>query len=87
MGETFIPLLRKISGSSSEGVRFSASFSRAVHDTKVETGEVFGPTGLAAVQELREHEVFEVLVVREDLDDVRGTFEFGAPFLEASNNG
>jgi hypothetical protein len=36
---------------------------------------------------LGRHEVFQVLVVRDYLDRVRGSFEFRSPFLECLNYG
>jgi hypothetical protein len=53
-----ISLLRKISRSSSEGIRFSSRFSWSVDDLEIELGQELGPTGLATVEELGRGEVF-----------------------------
>jgi len=63
-GQSFIPLLRKISGSSSQGIRFGSRFPRLVDDFEVELGEKLHPSRLPAVEQFGRHEIFQVLVIR-----------------------
>jgi len=63
-GQSFIPLLRKISGSSSQGVRFGSRFPRSVDDFEVELGGKLCPSRLPAVEQIGHREIFQVLVIR-----------------------
>ena len=63
-GQSFIPLLRKISGSSSQGVQFGSRFPRSVDDFEVELGEKLRPSRLPVVEQFGRHEIFQVLVIR-----------------------
>ena len=51
-------------------------------DDEVELDEIFRPLHLAAVQEFCRGEVFEVLVIGDDIDGSCGTFEVVMPDLE-----
>jgi len=65
-GQSFIPLLRKITGSSSQGVRFVSRFPRLVDDFEVELGEKLRPSRLLAVEQFGRRKIFQVLVIRLD---------------------
>jgi len=62
-GPSFIPLLRKISRSSSQGVRFGSRFPWSVDDFEVELGEKLHPSHLTAVEQFGRCEIFQVLVI------------------------
>ena len=51
-------------------------------DDEVELGKIFRPLRLAAVQEFCCGEVFEVLVISDDIDGSHGTFEVVMPDSE-----
>jgi len=63
-GQSFIPLLRKISGCSSQEVQFGSSFPWSVDDFEVELGEKLCPSRLLAVEQLGRPEIFQVLIIR-----------------------
>ena len=48
----FIPLLRQISGSSSECIRLSTCFAWPIHNLEVKPGQKLGPMCLTMIQEL-----------------------------------
>jgi hypothetical protein len=58
-----VPLIRTISGSSSQSVGLSTLLAWSVRDPKVETTEELGPPGLTTVKQLRSHKVLQVLMV------------------------
>jgi len=62
-GQSFIPLLRKISRSSSQGVRFGSRFPQSLDDFEVELGEKLRPSRLLAVEQFGRREIFQVLVI------------------------
>jgi len=61
-GQSLIPLLRKISGSSSQGVRFGSRFPRSVDDFEIELGEKLRPSHLPAVEQFGRREIFQVVI-------------------------
>ena len=64
IGQSLIPIRRKISGSSSQGVRFGSRFPRSVDNFEVELGEKLCPSRLPAVEQFGRREIFQVLVIR-----------------------
>jgi hypothetical protein len=84
--EAFIRFLRKITGSSRQGIWLSAGLARSIGYDTVESEEEFGPAGLSSIKALGGHEVFQVTVIRENLVGVWGRLELGAPFFETSYN-
>ena len=81
-GVVTIPLFWVDVPTSSERVGLGAQFSGAEADNEVELREILGPAGLSAVELLLFREILEVLVIREDLDGVRGAEEEVSPFLK-----
>jgi len=63
-GQSFIPLHRKISGSSSQGVQFGSRFLWSVDDFEVELEEKLRPSRLPVVEQFGRCEIFQVLVIR-----------------------
>ncbi len=86
MEKAFIPFLRKITGSSSQSVWFSTSFTRSIGYNKVEPGKEFRPTDLYSIKALGRHKVFHVAVIGENLNRGQSRLEFGTPFFETSYN-
>src|SRR3981189_3057946 len=68
-----------------EGVGLAHAGCRLVLQRKIEAGEIERPSSLPAIELLRDVEVFEVLVVCEDLNWMAGPFKVVAPFFETSN--
>src|SRR3981189_544916 len=73
--------------STREGVGLAHAGPRLVLQCEVEAGEIERPSSLPAIELLRDSEVFEVLVVCEDLNWMAGPFKVVAPFFETSNYG
>lgn len=67
-GVATIPPFRIDVGSAGEGVRFSTKTSRAISDIEGEPGKEFRPTGLTSCQKFRSREVFQILVIGNDLN-------------------
>jgi hypothetical protein len=67
---------------SSERVGFRSKFSGSESDHHVELREVFGPSNLAMGQELRRHEIFQALVVGNNVDRRSRTFKVMSPYVE-----
>ena len=72
-------------GSTREGVRLAHAGPRLVLQREVEAGEIERPSGLLAIELLRDSKVFKVLVVCEDLNWMASSFKIVAPFLETSD--
>lgn len=70
MEESFIPLVRQICRSSSQGDRLGSLFSCLVDYFELEAVPERGPAGLAAVPELGERKVREIVVVQEFFDEM-----------------
>jgi len=62
--QSFIPLLRKISGSSSQGVWFGSHFLQSVDNFEVELGEKLRPSHLLADEQFGRREIFQVVTIR-----------------------
>src|SRR3981189_2614597 len=69
-------------GSTREGVRLAHAGPRLVLQREVEAGEGERPSGVPAIELLRDSKVFEVLVVCEDLNGMAGPFNVVALFFE-----
>src|SRR3981189_1910608 len=72
-------------GSTREGVGLAHAGSGLVLQREIEAGEVERPSGLPAIELLRDSKVFEVLVVCEDLNWMASPFKVVAPFFETSD--
>ncbi|KAG6824219.1 hypothetical protein H0H92_007628 [Tricholoma furcatifolium] len=66
---------------SQKSVQFAHAFTQFVMKREVEADEVERPPGLATVELLGSSEIFEVLVVGPDLEQVSCAFEEVAPLL------
>jgi hypothetical protein len=86
MGVAVAPLFKIDVPSSSKSVRLRPEFPRSKANCEVELGEVFRPASLSASQELGRREVFQVLVIGNNVDSFRGTFEVVSPLLEGFKN-
>jgi hypothetical protein len=82
VGVPLIPLFWVDVPSSSKRVRLSAQATGTEADEHVESAEIFRPTDLSPGKNLRFRKVFEVLMVRNDVDAQRRTFEVVAPVDE-----
>jgi hypothetical protein len=72
---------------SSESVRFAPLSSWSVLNGEIETRKVFGPASLSSSEEFCGGKVFEVLVVGNDVDHVRKSFEIRPKLLESDEDG
>jgi hypothetical protein len=50
-------------------------------------GQVLCPMGLLVIEKLGQHKIFEVLVIAENLNQVKCSFKLQAPFLKYTDNG
>jgi len=50
-------------------------------EVQVKTGEEDRPTGLAAIEFLSRHEIFQVFMISEDLDRMSSAFEIVTPLF------
>src|SRR3981189_1341014 len=82
-----VVLSASVVGSMREGVGLAHAGPRLVLQREIEAGEIERPSSLPAIELLRDSEVFEVLVVCEDLNWMAGPFKVVAPFFETSNDG
>jgi hypothetical protein len=73
--------------SSSKRVRLCSEFYGSKSDHHVELREIFGPSDLATGKELCRCEIFQVLVVGNDVDRRCCTFEIMSPYFEGFNDG
>ena len=67
-GIVAIPLFGIDVPTSSKGIGLGTQFSRSEADNEVELGKEFGPSDLASGEESGCGEIFQVLVVRNDID-------------------
>ncbi|KAJ7159135.1 hypothetical protein C8R43DRAFT_1124767 [Mycena crocata] len=74
-----IPLFWVDVPSSSHSVRFTSEFTGPEPDDHIEPAEVLGPSDLATSEYLRSRKAFEVLVVRDNVDQKRQSFEVMSP--------
>ena len=74
-----IPLFRVDVPASSEGIRLSSEASRAETNDEVELGEELQPAGLLLSQKLGGCEVFQVLMVSDDVNQNCRAFKIVAP--------
>jgi len=84
--QSFIPLLRKISLSPSQGVQLFSCFLRRICYPEVKTGKEFRPLGLLTVQQFCAHEVFQVLMIAQNLDWMVRTLQVRPPFLKSPDD-
>ena len=68
---------------SCQGVGLGAKLAGVEVNDKVELAEVLGPSSLSAVEELGRCEIFEVLVIGDDVNRRRGTFKVVTPNAES----
>src|SRR3981189_1074826 len=80
-----VVLSASVVGLTREGVGLAHAGPRHVLQRKIEAGEIERPSSLPAIELLRDSEVFEVLVVCEDLNWMVGPFKVVAPFFETSD--
>ena len=73
--------------SSGESIWFPCILPRCVGDLEVESGKIQGPSCLSSRQLARFLEDLKVLVVREDVDGMGGTFEVMSPFFQGLDDG
>ena len=69
--------------SSSQRVRFGAHTTRAEADNEVELGKVLGPMSLSSGQDFSSGEIFQVLVIHDNIDWSTRTFEEVLPDMES----
>jgi hypothetical protein len=69
-----------------ECIGLAHALPRSVLEGEVESREVERPASLSAIEFLRRPEVFEVLVVGENLYRVLRAFEIVSPLLECSDD-
>src|SRR3979490_978621 len=72
-------------GSTREGVGLAHAGPRLVLQREIEAGEVERPSGLPAIELLRDSKVFEGLVVCEELNWMASPFKGVAPFFDPSD--
>ncbi len=84
--ESFIPLLRKITGSSSQGVWLSTGLSSSIGYNKVEAREVFRPTDLSSIELLGGHKMLQFVMIGKNPNGMWDGLLFGAPFFEITYN-
>lgn len=74
-----IPLFWVDIPSSSQHIGFSPELTRSEPDNHVEVAQIFRPSDLASRQHFRGREVFQVLVIGDDVDRKLRTFEVMSP--------
>jgi len=77
------PLFRVVLRTPRKGIRFSILGSRSVVDSEIDAGQFLNPAGLSSIQHFCCCEVFQVLVVRVDLDLVSRTLAVPSPVFES----
>ena len=73
--------------SSSQGIRFSPKLTRTEADNKIEGRKKFRPSGLPTGEEFGGRKVFQVLVVGDDIDRSRSSFEVMSPSPKSFEDG
>ncbi len=71
---------------SGQGIRFGILGTGSVRQEKLESVKEQGPSGMPRVQPLSPLEIFQVLVVRENLERVLSPFKPMAPLLQGEFN-
>ena len=87
VAESRIPLFRVDVPSSSQSIRLSSEFSGTEADYHIEMAEVFGPTNLPTGKNFCRGKVFEVLVVRDNVDSERSPFQVLTPMFKSVEYG
>src|SRR5215467_10612812 len=72
---------------SSESVRLCSELSGTEPDDKVELGKELAPASLSTSKNLRGGEIFQILVVRDNVDRERSTFKVMSPDTEGLEDG
>ena len=85
-GVAATPLFRVDVPSSSQSVRFCTELTRTETDDEIKSGEKLGPASLATGKEFSSAEIFQVLVVGDDVDRRRSSLKVVAPSLESFKN-
>jgi hypothetical protein len=58
-----------------------------VYNVEVKMGQVLYPIGLPVIEKLARHKIFEVLMIAQNLNQVKCSFKLWAPFLKCVDNG
>ena len=69
-----------------QSIRFTHGRSRTVMEGVIESREEKGPPCLPPVEILRRPEIFQIFVIRPDLNWMLGAFEEMAPLLKTSHH-
>ena len=77
------PLFRAVLRTPRKGIRFSILGSWSVVDSEINAGQFLSPAGLSSIQHFCCCEVFQVLVVRVDLDLVSRPLAVPSPVFES----
>ena len=72
---------------SSQGIRLGSEFPRTETNDEVEGRKEFGPSGLSTGEEFGGREIFQVLVVSDDVDRTRSSFEVVSPSPKCFEDG
>ena len=75
-------LLRVDISSSSQSIRFVSELARVETDDKAELQQIFRPMDLSSGEEFHGCEIFEVFVVRDDINQRSWTFKVVSPDFE-----
>ena len=73
--------------SSSQGIRLGSEFPRTETNDEVEGRKEFGPSGLPTGEEFGGREIFQVLVVSDDVDRTWSSFEVVSPSPKCFEDG
>ena len=73
--------------SSSQGIRFSPKLTRTEADNEIEGRKKFRPSGLPSGEEFGGRKIFQVLVVGDDIDRSRSSFEVMSPRPKSFEDG
>jgi hypothetical protein len=87
LGVAAIPLFWVDVPTASKGIGLGSESSGTESDDKVKLGKVFGPSDLSASKEFRSREVFQILVISDDVNWENGTFKIVSPDLKGFENG
>jgi hypothetical protein len=58
-----------------------------VYNVEVKMGQVLCPMGLLAIEKLGRYKIFEVLMITQNLNQVKCSFKLQALFLKYADNG
>ena len=80
------PFFREVLGTSGQGIRFPVVGPWAIVDAEIDASQLLSPLCLPPVQKISRYEVFEVLMIRVNLQLVDSPFAVSAPVLVSIND-